>query len=180
MSITNWPLLCNALLLLVCTIYFLVIVSHFETRIGDEFVILGNDALMKCQAPSFVSDFLSVTGWVDERLQNLKSSAKGKIWGNHWREKMMMIMALEWYSSNLLREANFGKQLKSKREWFYANKLLVCPISYTYCTFRDWFNTCLFYCFEKIGFMSCCFAISLFLTSKKNELEKVIKHGTRM
>ena len=59
-------------------IFFLVIVSHFETRIGDEFVILGNDALMKCQVPSFVSDFLSVTGWVDERLENL-NSANGKI-----------------------------------------------------------------------------------------------------
>ena len=59
---------------------FLVIVSHFETRIGDEFVILGNDALMKCQVPSFVSDFLSVTGWVDERLENL-NSANGKTGG---------------------------------------------------------------------------------------------------
>ena len=119
-------LLCNALLLLVCTIYFLVIVSHFETRIGDEFVILGNDALMKCQAPSFVSDFLSVTGWVDERLQNLKSSAKGKIWGNHWREKMMMIMALEWYSSNLLHEANFGKgELKKENGSMLTNCLCV-------------------------------------------------------
>ena len=60
--------------------YFLVIVSPFETRIGDEFVILGNDALMKCQVPSFVSDFLSVTGWVDERLENL-NSANGKTGG---------------------------------------------------------------------------------------------------
>ena len=127
MSITNWPLLCNALLLLVCTIYFLVIVSHFETRIGDEFVILGNDALMKCQAPSFVSDFLSVTGWVDERLQNLKSSAKGKIRGNHWREKMMMIMALEWYSSNLLHEANFGKRKLKKENGSMLTNCLCVP-----------------------------------------------------
>ena len=61
-------------------LFFLVIVSHFETRIGDEFVILRNDALMKCQVPSFVSDFLSVTGWVDERLENL-NSANGKTGG---------------------------------------------------------------------------------------------------
>ena len=59
--------------------------SHFETRIGDEFVILGNDALMKCQVPSFVSDFLSVTGWVDERLENL-NSANGKKMGKSWRD----------------------------------------------------------------------------------------------
>ncbi len=28
-------------------------------------VINGNDALLKCDVPSFVSDFVSVDGWVD-------------------------------------------------------------------------------------------------------------------
>lgn len=26
----------------------------------------GNAAIMKCVVPSFVSDFVSVTGWIDE------------------------------------------------------------------------------------------------------------------
>jgi len=30
-----------------------------------ETVVLGNDALIKCQIPSFVQDFITVDGWVD-------------------------------------------------------------------------------------------------------------------
>lgn len=32
----------------------------------DEYVMKGNSAIMKCSIPSFVSDFVSVVGWVDE------------------------------------------------------------------------------------------------------------------
>ena len=39
----------------------------YQTGPIDEYVILGNDALMKCTIPSFVSDFASVIGWVDNQ-----------------------------------------------------------------------------------------------------------------
>lgn len=32
---------------------------------AKEYVILGNDALMKCSIPSFVADSLVVTSWLD-------------------------------------------------------------------------------------------------------------------
>lgn len=32
----------------------------------DEYVMKGNAAILKCSIPSFVSDFVSVVGWVDE------------------------------------------------------------------------------------------------------------------
>lgn len=35
----------------------------YETRVGDEFVILANDVLMRCDVPGFASDLLSVVGW---------------------------------------------------------------------------------------------------------------------
>lgn len=31
-----------------------------------EYVMKGNSAIMKCSVPSFVSDYVSVVGWVDE------------------------------------------------------------------------------------------------------------------
>ena len=32
-----------------------------------EHVIIGNDALLKCKVPSHVIDFVSVSGWVDNK-----------------------------------------------------------------------------------------------------------------
>ena len=29
-------------------------------------VILGNSALLKCEVPSFVADFVTITGWLEE------------------------------------------------------------------------------------------------------------------
>ena len=37
----------------------------YKTDATQEYVITGNDAIVKCQYPSFVSDFLSVTAWQD-------------------------------------------------------------------------------------------------------------------
>ena len=37
----------------------------FNPRSSPEDIILGNDALMKCSIPSFVSDFVSVHDWED-------------------------------------------------------------------------------------------------------------------
>ena len=39
--------------------------QQYKTTAHEEFVIVGNDALMKCNIPSFMSDFVSVTSWVN-------------------------------------------------------------------------------------------------------------------
>ena len=45
----------------------------------DEYVILGNDALVKCTVPSYISDFVSVVGWVDSEGNDFHpSSSLGK------------------------------------------------------------------------------------------------------
>ena len=33
--------------------------------VEEEYVIVGNDAIMKCKIPSFVADFVSVVNWQD-------------------------------------------------------------------------------------------------------------------
>ena len=37
-------------------------------------MIQGNDVLVKCKIPSFVADFVSVVGWIDDRLKPLGSN----------------------------------------------------------------------------------------------------------
>lgn len=42
-----------------------VISQPYEPEADNEYVIRGNAALMKCEVPSFVSDFVSVEMWTD-------------------------------------------------------------------------------------------------------------------
>ena len=39
----------------------------YNTETHNEYVVLANDAVLKCSIPSFVADFVSVTGWVDSQ-----------------------------------------------------------------------------------------------------------------
>jgi len=43
----------------------------YSTRAKDEYVIVRNDALLKCEVPSFVADLVSVVGWVDSSGNDL-------------------------------------------------------------------------------------------------------------
>lgn len=38
--------------------------QNFEIRVIDEFVLLGNSAIMRCLLPSFVADFVQVSSWL--------------------------------------------------------------------------------------------------------------------
>ena len=39
--------------------------QSYHVTVPDDSVIVGNDVIVKCNIPSFVADFLSVTGWVN-------------------------------------------------------------------------------------------------------------------
>ena len=45
--------------------FFAAVSQNYNTRVSPEDVILGNDAIMKCSIPSFVSDFVTVQDWKD-------------------------------------------------------------------------------------------------------------------
>lgn len=45
---------------------FLVVQQFYQTRVIDEFVLRGNAALLKCNLPSFVADFVSVEAWISD------------------------------------------------------------------------------------------------------------------
>ena len=58
----------------------LVASQIYKTDASQEYVIIGNDAIIKCQYPSFVADFLNVVGWIDSEGEKFSSSINT---GNH-------------------------------------------------------------------------------------------------
>lgn len=44
-------------------LHSLVVAQHYDTSVNIEYVIRGNSAILKCQIPSFVADFVSVISW---------------------------------------------------------------------------------------------------------------------
>ena len=45
---------------------FKVAGQDYESHVSPEYIIKGNDVLMKCGIPSFVADFVQVIGWLEE------------------------------------------------------------------------------------------------------------------
>ena len=54
-----------------------MIQQSYESGPEEEYVILGNDALMKCKIPSFVADFVSVVSWVDNEGRDIYPKNNG-------------------------------------------------------------------------------------------------------
>ena len=44
---------------------FSVAQQHYKTGGSEEYNIVGNDAILQCNVPSFIADFVTVQGWVD-------------------------------------------------------------------------------------------------------------------
>lgn len=56
--------------------FFSVVNQFYQTRVIDEYVLLGNSVVLKCLVPSFVADFVQVLGWVDDNGNNIGSTVK--------------------------------------------------------------------------------------------------------
>lgn len=46
-----------------------MIIQTYEAEADNEYVIKGNSAIMKCEIPSFVADFVGVDSWIDSNEQ---------------------------------------------------------------------------------------------------------------
>ncbi|KAA0190205.1 hypothetical protein HAZT_HAZT007596 [Hyalella azteca] len=44
----------------------LLVAQTYETDVDNEYVIVGNAAVMRCDVPSFKTDFVTVTTWHEE------------------------------------------------------------------------------------------------------------------
>ena len=59
-------------------INFAVISQEFKAHVALEtYVILGNDALVKCEIPSFVSDLVTINGWMDDENNDFFAQITG-------------------------------------------------------------------------------------------------------
>ncbi|KAG0426676.1 hypothetical protein HPB47_026236 [Ixodes persulcatus] len=52
-----------------------VVRQNYAAEAYDEFVISGNTAVMRCQVPAFVSDYVTVTSWIEEPTGNVIKQA---------------------------------------------------------------------------------------------------------
>ena len=50
---------------------FSVATHQYKTGVSEEYVIVGNDAIVKCNIPSFVSDFVDIDSWVDSEANDI-------------------------------------------------------------------------------------------------------------
>ena len=44
-----------------------MVTQQYQTDAHSVYVIVGNSALIKCEIPSFVADFVSVYSWTDDK-----------------------------------------------------------------------------------------------------------------
>ena len=54
--------------------------QQYETDVNTEYIITGNDALVKCNIPSFMSDFVSVESWMTSEGQEIHSGSSSGNW----------------------------------------------------------------------------------------------------
>lgn len=49
--------------------------QYYDIDVNKEYVIRGNSAILKCQIPSFVADFLNVVSWHTDQNENFYPGA---------------------------------------------------------------------------------------------------------
>jgi hypothetical protein len=56
------------------------VLQSYESEVGNEYVIRGNSALLKCGIPSYVADLVQVGAWLDDHGQTYHptDSSSGK------------------------------------------------------------------------------------------------------
>jgi len=58
--------------------FALVVTQYYDTDVNKAYVIRGNAAVLKCEIPSFVADFVSVVSWhTDQNEDFLPGSEYG-------------------------------------------------------------------------------------------------------
>ena len=58
---------------------FSVVSQSYNSGAHEVYVILGNSALVKCEIPSFVADFVTVVNWIDSEGNEYFPSLTGTL-----------------------------------------------------------------------------------------------------
>lgn len=59
---------------------YAAVVQYYDIDIPKEFAIRGNAAIMKCQIPSFVADFVEVISWHTDQDETFTSGTNTGLW----------------------------------------------------------------------------------------------------
>ena len=78
-------------------IQFSVVAQDYNTEAHNVYVIIGNAALLKCEIPSFVADFVSVISWTDD--QGMEFFTSDQSMGTC---KQPLILQLNWVHTSKL------------------------------------------------------------------------------
>lgn len=66
-SFIKLPIEVSQYVIIIYFFVYLVISQVYNAELTpNEYVMKGNSGIMKCLIPSFVADFVEVTGWVDD------------------------------------------------------------------------------------------------------------------
>ena len=61
--------------------FFSVVFQEFNANVDTEnYVIKGNDAILKCDIPSFVTDLVDISGWIDSSGNEYYYNSGKKYW----------------------------------------------------------------------------------------------------
>lgn len=80
--------------------YFLstAVSQSYDTHVNQEYVIRGNDVILKCGIPGFVADFVSVVSWHDNEGSTVLLGQDYSTQGNFHRS---FSSYLQWFSKSL-------------------------------------------------------------------------------
>jgi len=88
------------------TDFHLVAIQEYETYVNQAHVIRGNDVIVKCDIPSFVTDFVQVVSWQDNEENAFQANSVNSQ-GNHSNS----IRALR------IKSWSGGKQMRKTNTW---------------------------------------------------------------
>ena len=70
------------------TMRFISVASqNYKMDVHPEYVMLGNDVLLKCSFPSFVADFVAVLSWIDSEASEYSLGTNHE--GNSARSRLI-------------------------------------------------------------------------------------------
>ena len=61
--------------------------QNYKMDVHPEYVMLGNDVLLKCSFPSFVADFIAVLSWIDSEASEYSLGTNHE--GNSARNRLI-------------------------------------------------------------------------------------------
>ena len=93
--------------------------QKYEINVHPESIIVGNDAILKCSIPSFVTDFVKVEAWIDSEANILGSIYKIGICYDFHKSSRLIVSSVKDSISNDIK-------LFSWKTTFHKGQIDIC------------------------------------------------------